>query len=62
MTGALIVWDVAEDAVSGTLDQGTEIAYYPQPYHPPFFRSADGRPNVDRCNRKFAVARHSHSR
>jgi hypothetical protein len=41
VSGALIVWSVAEDATDGTLYAGTEIADHPQPYHPPFFRSTD---------------------
>ena len=36
----LIPWDIGEDP-SGTMYTGTEIFDHPQPYQPPFFRSAD---------------------
>lgn len=38
----LIVWTLAHSPKDGTLFAGTEIYDHPQPYHPPFFRSADG--------------------
>jgi hypothetical protein len=37
----LIVWTLARDPQDGTLYAGAEIFDHPQPYHPPFFRSAD---------------------
>lgn len=37
-----IPWAVAEDPVDGTLFAGVELGNHPQPYRPPFLRSADG--------------------
>jgi IPT/TIG domain len=36
-----IPWSMAEDPLDGTLYVGVELGDHPQPYHPPFFRSAD---------------------
>lgn len=36
----LIVWTLSYDALNGVLYAGTEIFDHPQPYKPPFFRSA----------------------
>jgi hypothetical protein len=38
----LIVWSLVRDPLSGTIYAGTEIFDHPQPYKPPFFRSANG--------------------
>ncbi|NLD38510.1 MAG: hypothetical protein GX654_16745 [Desulfatiglans sp.] len=38
----LICWDIEEDPDSGVLYVATEIYDHPQPYNPPFLRSADG--------------------
>jgi len=37
----LIVWTLSRDPLSGMIYAGTEIFDHPQPYHPPFFRSAN---------------------
>ena len=37
----LIVWTLSRDPLSGMVYAGTEIFDHPQPYHPPFFRSAN---------------------
>ena len=37
----LIVWELAEDPVDGTLYAPAEIADHPQPYDPPWYRSRD---------------------
>ena len=40
-SAALIGWSIGQDAITGALYVGTEIADHPQPYRPPFFTSPD---------------------
>jgi len=37
----LIVWNMSRNPSNGVIYAGTEIYDHPQPYHPPFFRSAN---------------------
>lgn len=54
----LIVWTLSYDALNGVLYAGTEIYDHPQPYQPPFFRSANGGGNWTDVNQFGALPWH----
>jgi photosystem II stability/assembly factor-like uncharacterized protein len=54
----LIVWTLSRDAVSDVLYAGTEIYDHPQPYVPPFFRSANDGGNWTNVNAFGALPWH----
>ncbi|HEX6100682.1 MAG TPA: hypothetical protein VF432_30475 [Thermoanaerobaculia bacterium] len=54
----LIVWTLSYDDASNVLYAGTEIFDHPQPYKPPFFRSANGGGNWTNVNQFGALPWH----
>jgi hypothetical protein len=54
----LIVWTLSYDSLSGVLYAGTEIFDHPQPYNPPFFRSANLGGNWSNVNAGGALPWH----
>lgn len=54
----LIVWTLSYDTANGVLYAGTEIFDHPQPYKPPFFRSANGGGNWTNVNQFGALPWH----
>jgi hypothetical protein len=54
----LIVWTLAYDSINGVLYAGTEIFDHPQPYKPPFFRSANGGGSWTNVNQFGALPWH----
>jgi hypothetical protein len=55
----LIVWTLAYDEQNGVLYAGTEIFDHPQPYKPPFFRSANDGGNWTNVNQFGALPWHA---
>ena len=53
-----IVWTLSYDSLNGVLYAGTEIYDHPQPYNPPFFRSANGGNNWTNVNQFGALPWH----
>jgi hypothetical protein len=54
----LIVWTISRDEVNNIIYAGTEIYDHPQPYKPPFFRSANGAVNWTNVNAFGALPWH----
>ncbi len=54
----LIVWTLSRDEQNDILYAGTEIFDHPQPYKPPFFRSANGGGNWTNVNQFGALPWH----
>lgn len=54
----LIVWTISRDEVNNVIYAGTEIYDHPQPYNPPFFRSANGGVNWTNVNAGGALPWH----